>query len=82
MRTHLPAVAVLAVAALTLGACNRNTNTAANDTTADTAATMPAENTITPGMDTNVTAGTNTTVDTNTTMGTNTATNTATNTTY
>ena len=93
MRKVLPAAAVLAVAALTLGACNNpNDDVAANtDTMADTAATMPADNTLTPGMTTNTTVnadGSVTTTNpdgTTTTTGgvtTNTATNTTTNTTY
>lgn len=83
MRKTLPAVALLAAAAMTLGACNNpNDDAAANDTMADTAATMPADNSLTAGMDTNGTVDTNTMVDTNTTVDTNTATNTTTNTTY
>ena len=76
MRKTLPALAVLAAAALTLGACNNPNDDVADNTMADTAATMPADNTM---VDTNVM--TNTTVDTNV-VDTNTATNTTTNTTY
>ena len=85
-------VAALAAAALTLGACNNpNDDAAVNDAYADTAATMPADNSLVPGMTTNTTVnadGSITTTNpdgTTTTTGgvtTNTATNTTTNTTY
>lgn len=76
MRKILPAAAILAGAALTLGACNNPNDDAAatNDYATDSAATMPADNTM---VDTNVMTNTDTnTVDTNTAV--NTTTNTTT----
>ena len=95
MRKSFSSAAVLAVAALSLGACNNpNDDAAVNDTYADTAATMPADNTM---ADTNVMTNTTvnpdgsitttnpdgTTVTTNTTTdGVSTNTTVTTNTTY
>ena len=88
MRKTLPAAAVLAVAALTLGACNNpNDDAAVNDAYADTAATMPADNSLVPGMTTNTTVNADGSVTTTNPDGTTTTTggvttNPTTNTTY
>ena len=89
MRKTLPAVAVLAVAALTLGACNKHDDAAYNDNTmADTNATAAdtmTNTTVEPGTTATNPDGSTTTVSpdgaTTTTSAGNTTTTTSTNTT-